>query len=70
MNADEVREMLRKRLKDATQRAIAEDIGVTEGLLSHVLVGRRPPNGKVLEYLGLEKFVSYRKKLDSDVSGA
>lgn len=43
------------------QKVLANAIGVSESFLSDVLRGHREPTGKILEYLGYERVVSYRK---------
>jgi len=43
-----------------TQITLAKAIGVSVSYLNDVLHGRREPQGKILEYLGLERVVTYR----------
>lgn len=45
-----------------SQKALAEKIQVTPSFLNDVLMGKRNPTGKILDYLGLEKVTIYRKK--------
>lgn len=56
---------LRKRLKKegCTQREFAAALGVTEGMLSMLLSGKRKPGEDMLRWLGLEKRirVSYHR---------
>ena len=42
------------------QLSLAAAIGVSPAYLNDVLHGRREPQGKILEYLGLERVVVYR----------
>lgn len=60
--ADQVREMLRSKLKTKTQLSLAEELGISPQHLSDVLKNRREPFGALLDYLGLERVVSYKKK--------
>ena len=43
-----------------TQKAMAKEIGCSVQFLNDVLRGRREPSGKVLQYLSLERVVSYK----------
>lgn len=47
--------------KEPTQTALAAKIGVTTPFLHDVLMKKRAPTGKILEYLGLERITIYRK---------
>ena len=63
--AEQVREMLWKRIKDTdgaplTQKALATTIGVSLPFLNDILNDKREPSGKVLTFLGLERIVTYR----------
>jgi transcriptional regulator with XRE-family HTH domain len=63
MNANQVRKLLRDACKAAGgESMLARKIGVTQQLISAVLTGRREPRGKILDALGLEVVVSYRRK--------
>jgi len=57
------REILAARLlrQGSTQRALAREIGISEAYLSDILSQRREAGKQVLEYLGLERRVTYRK---------
>lgn len=44
-----------------TQKDLAEKLGVSTAYLSDVLQGKREPAGKMLEALGIERVVTYRK---------
>ena len=54
--------IIRSRLRTTSQRALADELGVTEGYISHVLEGRRAVGPKLLTALGLERVVTYRRK--------
>lgn len=62
MTADDVRTMLRAYKGKTEQKSFALKIGCSQQFLSDVLTGRRDPTGPVLEYLGLERWVTYRRK--------
>ena len=70
MRSDLTSEQVRKRLWGLirpapgpyrrTQLGLAQEIGVSLPFLNDILHGKREPSGKVLEYLGLERVVTYR----------
>lgn len=60
MTADDVREKLRKAV-DGNASAWARPLGISQAYVSDVLAGRREPGDKILQALGLEKVVTYRK---------
>jgi hypothetical protein len=63
MNANAVRKLLRNACKlHGGESGFARDAGVTQQLVSAVLLGRREPRGKILDALGLEVVVTYRRK--------
>jgi len=63
MNAAAVRRLLRAEAdKAGGQRAYAEQVGVSPELVRLVLVGRREPAGRILDALGLERVVTYRRR--------
>jgi len=45
-----------------SQKALAQEWGISEQYLSDILKGRREPGNKVLKQLGLVKMVVYREK--------
>ncbi len=53
---------LREMLRDATQKQVAENLGVSQQYLCDLLQERRKPGDKILAALGLEKVVTYRRK--------
>lgn len=62
---DQVRKMLLdsmkvRRGKSISQKELAQEIGVSPPFLNSILMGAREPQGKVLEFLGLERIVAYR----------
>lgn len=62
MNADEVRRLLARKCRCAGGvTAYAQQIGASRELVRLVLVGRREPAGLVLDALGLERVVTYRR---------
>lgn len=57
--------MLEARLTPTfTQAALAEEIGISPQYLSEILRFKKPPSDLVLDFLGLEKIVTYRPKPD------
>lgn len=47
---------------DVTQAALAEQIGISPQFLSEILKGKRNPSKTVLDFLDLEKVVSYQPR--------
>lgn len=70
LTAEQVREMLHAMARElgnprnghGGQKPLAEHLGVSESFLSDVLNGKREPTGQILESLGLERIVTYRRK--------
>jgi len=55
--------MLRARLTaDFNQSALADEMGISDQYLSEILRQKRPPSERILEFLGLERVVTYRPK--------
>ena len=54
--------MLRERLADCTQADLADRIGISPQFLSEILHEKRNPSDTVLNFLGLEKVITYRPK--------
>lgn len=46
----------------STQKKVAELLGISEAYLTHLLRGHRQPGRKVLEKLGWQKVVGYKRK--------
>jgi transcriptional regulator with XRE-family HTH domain len=54
---------IRKAADEAgTQKALAARLGVSDSYLADVLNGRKDPGEAILEPLGLERVVTYRRK--------
>jgi hypothetical protein len=53
--------ILRQRVESSSQVAVAKELGITPQYLCDVLAERRAPGKSILDALGLEKLVSYRK---------
>ena len=63
LTKDDVLSMLRKAVKDAgSQRWLARSWGVSEQFLSDVLRNNRRPTYAILENLGIEATIVYRRK--------
>jgi hypothetical protein len=63
MNSNAVRKLLRDACKaHGGESGFARHAGVTPQLINAVLRGAREPRGKVLDALGLEAVITYRKK--------
>ena len=54
--------VLRKRLDGRTQKEVAAEIGVSPQYLNDALSGYRDIGPKMLDGLGLERVVTYRRK--------
>jgi transcriptional regulator with XRE-family HTH domain len=46
---------------ELTQKALAKKIGVSASFLNDILLEKREPQGKVLEFLKLDRVVVYRR---------
>lgn len=53
--------MLKRRQGTRSQKALAEELGITPSYLCDVLQRRRDPGPQVLRALGLERVVTYRE---------
>lgn len=70
LTAEQVRDMLHAMVRElgnprnghGGQKPLAEHLGVSESFLSDVLNGRREPTEAILQPLGLERVVTYRRK--------
>jgi transcriptional regulator with XRE-family HTH domain len=63
MNVESVRDLLRAECKAmGGEKRFAEKAGVSVQLIYAVEIGVREPRGKVLDALGLEAVVTYRRK--------
>ncbi len=64
MTETEVVDLLRRKVSEGgTVKAFAEANHMSVPYLSDVLNGNRGPAGKILDALGLERVVTYRKKV-------
>jgi transcriptional regulator with XRE-family HTH domain len=64
--------MLKERLTspDLTQADLATRIGISPQFLSEILKGKRNPSKTVLDFLGLEKHVTYLPRVSAVATGA
>ncbi len=63
LSPEEMRTYLHQLLRKAgSQTSLADDFGVSKSYISQVLAGDRDPGKAILEPLGLERIVSYRRK--------
>lgn len=63
MNANDVRRLLRAESKAlGGEKFFAEKAGVSVQLVYAIEIGTREPRGRVLDALGLEAVVSFRRK--------
>ena len=46
------------------QAILADQIGISRSFLNEVIRGSRPPSGKILDFLNLERHVIYTKKAE------
>lgn len=64
MTRDSVMAMVRRACREAgSQKAWAAQHGINETFLSQVLRGEREPSSAILRPLGLERVVSYRRRV-------
>ncbi len=64
MTADTIRDKLKNLAKEVGgQRELARRIGVSAPFLNDIILSKRHPSGKVLEFLQIERIVIYRKKM-------
>jgi transcriptional regulator with XRE-family HTH domain len=63
MKVEQVRRILRDRIRGEvkTQKDLAVRIGISPSYLNGVMKGKREPAGKLLDFLRLERVVSYRR---------
>ena len=57
--------ILQRRIAKSTLRAVAGELGISPAYLSDAMRGNREPGPKILDALGLERVVMYRKKKSS-----
>jgi lambda repressor-like predicted transcriptional regulator len=57
--------ILEQRRNGRTIAALSRELGVSPAYLSDVLNGNREPGPKIIDALGLERVVTYRKKKGS-----
>jgi DNA-binding phage protein len=62
MDANDVRKLIRDDIKQIGITAFAKKAGVTRAQIYAVLNGQREPRGRILDVLGLEKFIGFRRK--------
>lgn len=55
-------ELIRSKLRNMTQRELADELGISPGFLGDIVRGRRPASDPVVDALGLERVVTYRRK--------
>ena len=56
------RQVLKDMCFDRTQASVAQELGITPAYLADILAHRREAGPKVIEALGLEKLVLYRRR--------
>jgi transcriptional regulator with XRE-family HTH domain len=60
VNEAQVIELIKQRANEAgSQKALAQELGVSEPYLSDVLKGRRSPSENLLNRLGIRKVVEF-----------
>jgi len=57
----ELIEKLRKRASESTQRAVAQELGISIQMLNDLLHGRRQVSDRLASVLGFERRVVFRK---------
>lgn len=69
INEDKLRGMVRLAIQmDGSQKAFAQRVGVSEQYLVDVMKSRRAVPKKILDWLGYERVVLYRRKRDENGS--
>ena len=53
---------LRNLVEQASQKSVATKLGFSQQYLCDVLRGRKEPGAKILDALGLERVITYRRK--------
>lgn len=65
------RRRLQQLCRGRTRQALADEIGVSRPFLAEVMDGVKPPGPRLLAYLGLERYVAYRRvKASRSAAGA
>ena len=59
---DDPVEVLRRRVEAQTYRALADELGFPASYLHEVVHGQRPASDNLLDALGYERIVTYRRK--------
>ena len=63
MQVSHVRRLLERLVGSGSKTAAAERLGVSDQYLGDIIRGKRAPGRKVLQALGLERVVTYRRKV-------
>jgi len=62
VNEDEVRELLRAKIREAgSAQNLAKTIGVVPSYVSQVVNGTCRPGRKILAFLGLDREINYKR---------
>ena len=61
MKAETPLEALERRLKGRTQKALADELGISPAYLSDILLKKREAGPQVLDALGLTRVVTYQR---------
>lgn len=70
ISEDKLRGMVRLAVQmDGSQKAFAQRVGVSEGYLVDVLKNRRAVPKKILDFLGFERVVIYRRLKEGEDLG-
>lgn len=62
MNREEIRNYLSAQVKNSSSYRVAARLGISQPYLWMLIHGQRNPGPKILEVLGLEPVVSYRRR--------
>jgi len=54
--------VIESRLRTTSQRQLAAQLGISASFMGDIVQGRRPPSDRVIDALGLERVVIYRRK--------
>lgn len=66
LSQDQALALIRKQIGDGSQLDFARKHGLSPSFVSDVLTGRRDPSKAILDAVGLERVVTYRRKEKAD----
>lgn len=61
LNDEELLDLLRKLVKQSSQKQVSADLGVSRAFLNDILHGRRSMTERIAAAMGYQRLVIYRK---------